>query len=178
MVEKIRGIIDDLNSLGDSVKADDIQGRLKTIQQDGIRQLKDKKELFQDGENIIRFGKHKFSVNTQDLDLTILSHDGDMCLHLTGTKFFSRIKNPDFLETRDAWSQDIISENREVYRSEYLAYQVLAWLEQGAKIGISDFQGLDEKEKLKLFRSSWLPFMLNRIQKAFTIRTPPKFLMH
>ena len=62
MVEKIRGIIDDLNSLGDSVKADDMQGRLKTIQQDGIRQLKDKKELFQDGKNIIRFGKHKFSV--------------------------------------------------------------------------------------------------------------------
>ena len=65
-----------------------------------------------------------------------------------------------------------------VYRSEYLAYQVLAWLEQGAKIGISDFQGLDEKEKLKTVQEFMAHFMLNRIQKAFTIRTPPKFLMH
>ena len=176
MVEKIRGIIDDLNSLGDSVKADDIQGRLKTIQQDGIRQLKDKKELFQDGENIIRFGKHKFSVNTQDLDLTILSHNGEMCLHLTGTKFFSRIKNPEFLETRDAWSQDVISENREVYRSEYLAYQVLTWLEQGSKIGISDFLGLDEAEKLETVQDFMAPLYSESYTKGIHDQDATKIL--
>ena len=166
MVEKIRGIIDNLNSLGDSVKADDIQGRLKTIQQDGIRQLKDKKELFQDGENIIRFGKHKFSVNTQDLDLTILSHDGDMCLHLTGTKFFSSIKNPKFLETKDAWAQDIISENRDVYRSEYLGYQVLLWLEQSGSISIEEFLKLNDAERLKTVQDFMAPLYAESYTKG------------
>ena len=125
MIEKVRDVIDQLTELGDSVKADDIQTRLKTVREDAVRQLKDRNELFVDGKNIIQFGKHKFNVNTQDLELTIVPRDEDMCFHLSGTDFFEAITDETFLQTRDVWEQEVISENREVYRVEWLAYQFL-----------------------------------------------------
>lgn len=125
MIEKVRDIVAQLQSLGDSVKADGIQTRLKTLREDAVRQLKDRKELFVDGKAIIKFGQHRFSVNQQDLELTIVPRGEDMCLHLTGTQFFEPIRNPEFLKTRSAWSQELVSETGSVYRAEYLAYQYL-----------------------------------------------------
>ncbi|BDS06455.1 hypothetical protein NT6N_14950 [Oceaniferula spumae] len=125
MISKVRDIIEQLEGLGDSVKAADIQTQLKTLKEDAVRQLKDRKELFVDGQNIIQFGKHKFSVNTQELELSIVPRDGHMCFHLAGTDFFEPITDPTFLSTRAIWDQEVISENKAVYRAEYLAYQYL-----------------------------------------------------
>ncbi|MBN2711295.1 MAG: DNA repair ATPase, partial [Planctomycetes bacterium] len=124
MIEKVRDVITQLEKMGDSVKADDVQSRLKTIQQDSVRQLKDKQELFVGGENVIQLGNHHFSVNTQALDLTVVRRDDDMFLHLTGTDFFERITDEKFNATRAVWSQEIVSETDTVYRSEYLAYLI------------------------------------------------------
>ena len=123
MIDKVRDTVSKLKELGDTVKADDIEGRLKTIKEDAIRQLKDKKELFDDA-NTIKFGQHKFSVNNQNLDLTVVQKDDSQYFHLTGTKFFEEIDLPDFLETKDVWTMDCVSENLEVYRAEYLAYKM------------------------------------------------------
>jgi hypothetical protein len=130
MIEKIRDLVDQLQQLGDTVKADDIQSRLKTLREDAVRQLKDRQELFVDGAMIIRFGKHRFSVNAQALDLTTVLRDGQMCLHLTGTNFFEPIEDAELLAARDVWQQEVVSENREVYRGEYLAFQLLHHLSQ------------------------------------------------
>ena len=67
------------------------------------------------------------------------------------------MKNPKFLETKDAWSQDIISESRDVYRSEYLAYQVLFWLEQSGSISIEEFLKLNDAERLKTVQDFMAP---------------------
>ena len=125
MIEKVRDIVRDLGGLGDTVKVDDVQSRLKTIREDAVRQLKDRQDLYEDGENVIRLGNHKFSVNNQALDLTTVERNGEMYYHLTGTNFFQRIDDPPLLETREVWSQSIVSENRDVYRGEYLAYRIL-----------------------------------------------------
>jgi MoxR-like ATPase len=125
MIEKVRDIIEQLKELDDSVKVDDIQSRLKTVREDAVRQLKDRNELFVDGENTIRLGTHLFSVNVQALDLTTVMRDDAICLHLTGTNFFEAIDDQRLLDTRDVWNQDVVSENRSVYRGEYLAYQML-----------------------------------------------------
>jgi hypothetical protein len=124
MLEKVRDIVQQLVQMDDSVKADEIQSRLKTIKEDAVRQLKDRQELFVDGQNVIKLGKHQFSVNVQHLDLTIVAKEGEMYYHLTGTNFFEKITDPDFLATRDVWNQELISENTQVYRSEYLAYKI------------------------------------------------------
>ena len=125
MIEKIRGIVDQLRELGDPVKAGDIETKLKSAREDGVRQLHDRSELFVDGGNVIKFGRHQFSVNTQALDLTIVPRDAGMTLHLTGTEFFEPITDSAFLDTRTVWSQDLISENDAVYRAEYAAYLLL-----------------------------------------------------
>lgn len=125
MVDKVRDSIKRLRELDDSVKADDLQGRLKTIREDALRQLKDRNELYVAGENMLRFGKHVFSVNTRPLDLTMVARDGGMAFHLTGTNFFEPVTDEAFLAGRELWQQELISENDAVYRAEYLAYQLL-----------------------------------------------------
>lgn len=125
MIEKVRDIIEQLGDLDDTVKVDDIQSRLKTIREDAVRQLKDRQELFVEGENIIQLGRHRFSVNTQSLDLTTVVKDGEQCFHLTGTNFLERIADEQFLATRDVWNMEVVSEDRQVYRGEYLAYMLL-----------------------------------------------------
>ncbi len=125
MIEKVRDIVEQLKELDDSVKVDDIQSRLKTIREDVIRQLKDRQELFVDGENTIRLGSHLFSVNTQALDLTTVMRNDELCLHLTGTNFFEAVHDARLLTTSAVWDQEVVSENRSVYRGEYLAWKIL-----------------------------------------------------
>ncbi|MEM9415160.1 MAG: DNA repair ATPase [Planctomycetota bacterium] len=123
MIDKVRDIVDELAELDDTVRVDDIQSRLKTIREDAVRQLKDRQEL-QEGGNVIRFGRHKFSINTQDIDLTTILRDDAMHLHLAGTRFFEPIDDPAFNATRPVWDQEVVSENDDVYRAEYLAYLI------------------------------------------------------
>ena len=125
MIDKVRDIVSQLDEMGESVKVDDVQSRMKTVREDAVRQLRDKNELFVDGQNIIQFGKHKFSVNTQPLELTTVIKDGDMHFHLSGTNFFETIEDNDLIATKSVWDQPVVSENREVYRGEYLAYLML-----------------------------------------------------
>ena len=133
MVDKVRDIIEQLTDLEDTVKSGEIQARLKTIREDAVRQLKDRQELFVDGKNVIQFGEHKFSVNTQQLDLTMVLRDGEMFYHLSGTDFFEQVGDEAFLKTRPVWIQEVVSETKEVYRAEYLAYQVLTACEKGGE---------------------------------------------
>jgi hypothetical protein len=155
MIEKVRGLVAQLQELGDTVKADDVQSRLKTVREDAVRQLKDRQELFVEGEMVIRLGQHRFSVNAQPLDLTTVFRDGQMLLHLTGTNFFQPIEDQALLATREVWDQQIVSENREVYRAEYLAFQFLGELyrpvAEGARPGVGaggavEWQGGDQPE--------------------------------
>ena len=132
MIAKVREIIGQLLELGDSVKADDLQGRLKSAQQEAVRQLKDRQELFAGGPGVIQLGKHRFNINTQPLDLTVVNREGVQHLHLTSTKYFEPILDEAFLATRDVWEQEVVSENPQVYRAEYLARQLLKSIGEGA----------------------------------------------
>lgn len=123
MVEKVRDQIHQLIELGDTVKADDLQTRLKTVREDAIRQMKDRQDLFSGGTGAIQLGRHHFLVNTQELDLTIVPRGEEMCLHLTGTNFFEPIADEAFLATRPVWPLELVSETPEIYRAEYLAFQ-------------------------------------------------------
>ncbi len=124
MIEKVREIVNQLQSLNESVKVDDLQSRMKSIREETIRQLRDKKDLFVDGKNMVRFGRHQFSVNIQQLDLTTLTQEGKLFFHLTGTKFLEAIQDDGLNSLHDVWTQELISENSDVYRGEYLAHLI------------------------------------------------------
>ena len=132
MIDKVRDIVDKLTEMGESVKVDDVQSRLKTVREDTVRQLRDKNELYVDGENVIQFGKHKFSVNTQPLDLTTVIKEGQMFFHLSGTNYFEAVTHEGLNATKAVWDQPVVSENRDVYRGEYLAYLMLTAINDGS----------------------------------------------
>ncbi|WP_440464846.1 DNA repair ATPase [Psychrobacter sp. ASPA161_6] len=130
LVQKVRNIAKELQAMGFSVKADDIDARLKAIQIESYKSLKDKSDLFEDGGQIIKLGKHRFSVNTQPLDLTLLSRqqsDGKrvLNLHLTGTDYYEVLNNTELNALRPYWDMNIASESDKVYRAEYLAYSII-----------------------------------------------------
>ncbi|MFT5085241.1 MAG: hypothetical protein ACI9Y1_003299, partial [Lentisphaeria bacterium] len=126
LVLKVREFVEDLRALDASVKADDIESRFKSAKEQAIRILRDKTDIYEDGGKVIKLGpRHKFSVNTQDLDLTILPRDGRLNIHLTGTNFFEPIDNDELFALKPYWDVSLRSESNTVYRAEYLAFSVL-----------------------------------------------------
>ncbi|MCX6856113.1 MAG: DNA repair ATPase [Verrucomicrobia bacterium] len=125
MVAKLRDLIDELRKLGDSVQADELGTRLKTVQQDSLKQIRDKSEIFVGGGDLIQLGKHQFSVNKQPLELAILPRDNGLAYHLTGTRFFEKVESLELETQRAVWDQAVVSEDTTVYRAEYLAWQIL-----------------------------------------------------
>jgi len=130
MVERVRELVRQLLELDDPVRAGNLQTRLKTLREEAVRQLKDRQDLFVDGRNLIQFGRHKFTVNHQPIEITLVRRDDDLFYHLTGTQFFERVEDAELLATRSVWTQELVSENPEVYRAEYLAYQLLRTLDR------------------------------------------------
>ena len=139
MLNKLRDIVDQLKSLDDVGKAEVIETAIKVAKEDAIRKLKDKQDLYEDGENVIKLGKHKFAVNQQNLDLTILFKDDVLQYHLTGTSFYKPIQNEILANSKKYWDQELISENNEVYRAAYLAYTVFTEIADKATISKEEF---------------------------------------
>jgi len=139
MVAKLRQIADQLRGIGDTVRADEVDGKGKAARSNALRALRDKLDLFEEGDSVVRLGKHKFSVNNQPLELTIVPRsapsgdavDDFLALHLTGTDFFEPIDDPELRAARPYWSQALISETSDVYRGEYLAASILFDAEEG-----------------------------------------------
>ncbi|WP_288438265.1 DNA repair ATPase [uncultured Chryseobacterium sp.] len=125
MVEKVRDLSRKLAEWEDSAKSEEIQTLLKTQQQEAVRKLKDKKEIYAEGKNIIALGDYKFAVNQQKLDLTLVLRNVQYYYHLTGTSFYEPLHYTAD-EFRDVWNQEFISENNNVKRFEYLAWNVFS----------------------------------------------------
>jgi len=132
LVLKISELIEKLRGLDNAVKADDIAARFKSIKEQALRSLRDQQDIYEEGGKVIKLGpRHKFSVNTQELDLTIIPRAGELNLHITGTDYFEPLNHPDLLKLKEYWEISLESETPEVYRAEYLAYLILQAAEAG-----------------------------------------------
>lgn len=126
LILKLRELSERLRALKDSVKADDIEARIKAARDQAIRALRDQTELFEDSGNIIKLGpRHRFSVNTQPLDLTLLPRQDTLAIHLTGTDFYQPVRDDKLLALKPYWDVSLDSESAELYRAEYLAAEIL-----------------------------------------------------
>jgi MoxR-like ATPase len=120
-----------LLELGDSVRAEELDSKLKSARQVALRALRDKTELSGGDDDSIRFGEHRFLVNTQPLELTIVAREGGLFSHLTGTDFYEALSDEGLERGREFWDQALVSENADVYRGEYLAVAMLLDAESG-----------------------------------------------
>ncbi|MFT6085111.1 MAG: MoxR-like ATPase [Glaciecola sp.] len=125
MIMKIADLASQLRNINDALKADDLEAQLKSVRAQGIRSLRDKQDIFEEGGSVIKLGKHKFSVNTQSLDLTLLPRDDGLYRHLVGTDYFEAINNDELNALRPYWQQNLISENNDVTRAEFLVSVIL-----------------------------------------------------
>ncbi|WNO09138.1 DNA repair ATPase [Teredinibacter sp. KSP-S5-2] len=161
LVLKIKELVEQLRSLDSAVKADDIESRFKGIKEQALRSLRDKTDIFEQGGNVIKLGpRHKFSVNTQELDLTIIPRDGELNLHLTGTTFYEPIKDDELQSTREYWDISLESETPKVYRAEYLASLIIESAEKqrdGLSIDALNQGLLDEAILSKLVKEFAAP---------------------
>ena len=164
MIDSIRERVQELQALDKAGEAEGIQSQLKSIHEEAVRQLKDKQELYVDGQNVIQFGKHKFAVNAQPLDLTMVRRGNDQNLHLTGTQYFDEVTDEAFLATREVWDQTVVSEDNEVYRAEYLAYLLWQKLEQQGIDRMTEVAEMSVEERLKVVQD----FMGDRYSEAYT----------
>lgn len=125
MVARLRSMAGELRELGAAMEADDCLGQLKAAQDTALRSVRDKADIFEDGGAVIRLGKHKFSVNQQELDLTLIPRDDHVLLHLTGTQYYERLDEPELDRLRGYWIMSQPSESDRVYRAEYLSARVI-----------------------------------------------------
>ncbi len=131
MVNKVRSLSASLRELGDAVRADDLDSRLKSAKEHSVRTQRDKQDLFEEGGSVIKLGRHRFSISARATDLTLVPRDEGLALHLTGTDFFQALHDEQLMGLQRYWAQSLPSENPQVYRGEYLAYQLLRAAERG-----------------------------------------------
>lgn len=151
MVDKVRQLANQLGELGDTVRMEDVRSRLKTVADDTLRQLRDRRDLFGGGEGLIKLGRHQFSVNRQPIELTSVARNGELQIHLTGTQFFEPLRSPALEDARDLWLQLLPSESEEIYRAEFLAYTLyLSWDARQRQ----QFLTADTKQQAEIVRSA------------------------
>jgi MoxR-like ATPase len=165
MVLKMTSLVEQLRELDDQVKADDLEAKIKAAKEQAIRSLRDQQDIFEDGGKVIKLGKHRFSVNSQQLDLTLLPRDEGLFRHLIGTDFFEAIDDPQLNELAPYWQQNLISENAEVSRCEYLCASIIADAQQQKGISMAELYAMadDNKALTKLVRE----YMSSRYQEGY-----------
>ncbi|WP_299109274.1 DNA repair ATPase [uncultured Tenacibaculum sp.] len=158
MINKVRDIISQLKELDDIGKAEAIETQLKVAKEDALRKLKDKQELYEDGENVIKLGQHKFGVNRQILDLTIVYKNEQLYYHLTGTDFYEEVSNEVLLNSKKYWNQELVSENDTVYRSSYLAFKLFKKFKEEELINLTeeDLLALIQKESSNSYAEGYV----------------------
>lgn len=107
------------------MRAEELDGRLKAARQEAGRALRDRSELYADGGATIRLGRHRFAVNTQPFDLTLVPSGDRLAFAVTGTDYRAPVTDPAFDAARPYWQQQLPSESPTVYRAEHLAARLL-----------------------------------------------------
>ena len=170
LVLKTNELIEQLRSLDAEVAADDVHARFKGLKEQATRSLRDKTDIYEDGGKVIKLGpKHKFSVNQQELDLTIIPRNEELYFHLIGTDYYELVKDETLRTSKDYWSMSLESETPSIYRAETLAYLVL----EAARTGESGLNkkdlntaAKDIEELTKLVRDFSTPFYKHGYQKG------------
>ncbi|MGW4272816.1 DNA repair ATPase [Streptomyces seoulensis] len=125
MVAKVRRTAGELRELGDPVRAEELDGRLKAARQEAARALRDRTDLYTDGGRTIRLGAHRFAVTAQPLDLTLVPDGDGLAFALTGTDYRAPVTDPAFTAAGALRERTLPSESPEVYRAEHLAARLL-----------------------------------------------------
>ncbi|MEU3199479.1 DNA repair ATPase [Streptomyces sp. NPDC006996] len=142
LVAKVRRTSGELSELGDRVRAEELDGRLRSAHEEAVRALRDRTDLYADGGRVIRLGDHRFAVSTEPFDLTVVPHGDSLAVALTGTDFRAPVTDPALLADRPLWNRHLPSESPGVQRAEHLAARLLHEHGSDALTGADDLAAL------------------------------------
>lgn len=142
LVAKVRRTAGELRELGDRVRAEELEGRLRSAHEEAARALRDRTDLYADGGRALRLGAHRFAVSTQPFDLTVVPHGDGLAVALTGTDYRAPVTDPALLAARPLWHRHLPSESPEVHRAEHLAARLLHEHGPDALTGADDLAAL------------------------------------
>ncbi|MCP9995649.1 DNA repair ATPase [Streptomyces werraensis] len=142
LVAKVRRSAGELRALGDRVRAEELDGKLRSAREEAARALRDRTDLYTDGGRTLRLGAHRFAVSTQPFDLTVVPHDDGLALALTGTDYRAPVTDPALLADRPLWDRHLPSESPRVSRAEHLAARLLHEHGPDALAGADDLAAL------------------------------------
>ena len=130
MVERAQAQIAELRALGAAVQADELAGKLRSLKEGGLRDLRDRLELGTAGDSMA-LGRHRFTIERRPLDLALLHDERGLSLQLTGTDYRVQLAEPAAEQHREVWGQVLPNETDAVYRAEYLAWRLWRRAEAG-----------------------------------------------
>ncbi|WP_101257425.1 DNA repair ATPase [Streptomyces barkulensis] len=166
LVARIRAAVEELRSLGDTARAEELTASLAAARQEADRALRDRVELGADaggGAGTVRLGRHRFAVSTRPLEVTLVPHGDGPAFAVSGTGYRAAVRDPDFAATREFWDQPLVSESPHVYRAEHLAAGVLADLPyDAAGAGVGEGEGEGEADA-----GSLLPLVRRAAETAY-----------
>ncbi|MCC6592573.1 MAG: DNA repair ATPase, partial [Xanthomonadales bacterium] len=123
LVERAQAQIAELRALGSAVQADELAGRLRSLKEGGLRDLRDRLELGTSGDSLV-LGRHRFTIERRPLDLALLHDERGLSLQLTGTDYRVQLAEAAAEQHRAVWGQVLPNETAQVYRAEYLAWRL------------------------------------------------------
>ncbi len=149
MAVRLRSIVEQLRSIGESIKADELSAAIANAADNAVRTQRDRLELYE-GE-AIRLGRHRFSVERRRRDLSLVPSDDHLEAVLTGTDLRLVLDRPELDRFRDLWATPLPSESPSLYRSAFLAGDlVLGRLASTARDG----GGAEETDPLTAVREA------------------------
>ncbi|WP_405584862.1 DNA repair ATPase [Streptomyces sp. NBC_01190] len=126
MALRVRSAAAELRTLDDQVRAQELTDSLAGAGRTALRVLRDRADLSSDGGATVRFGRHRFAVRREPVELTLQPDGDELVFSITGTAYRRAARVPELLAGREFWHQPLISESPALYRAEYLAGGLLA----------------------------------------------------
>lgn len=133
MVARVRSLLEDLRDLGEPVRADELQSRIGSARDGAVRALRDRADLF-DGD-AVKLGRHKFSVDDRSRELTVVPTANHLDAVLTGTDLRVELRSEVLNASPDLWDRPLMSETPALYRSLFLAGDLVLGLLDSTLVG-------------------------------------------
>ena len=127
MAIRLRSVVDQLRQIGESTRADELQSAIGKANDDSVRTLRDRLQLFEGGPGsmVIKLGRHRFSVESRRRDLSLVTNDDGIEAVLTGTDLRIDLDRAELDTYRHLWDSPLPSESPGLYRSTFLAGDLL-----------------------------------------------------
>ena len=125
MVLRVKNLISDIKTLGDINKSEEFATRLKNTEVSFVKKVRDDQDIFENNGTVLKLGNHRFAVNKQNFEIVLVRKNEELFTHIQGTQFYRKVStenmNPDLYKY---WDYELISESKDLYRSEYLVYSI------------------------------------------------------